>query len=98
MLALKQVLSLGWEDPLEDCIATHSSIFARRIPMDRGAWWVIVYGVKENQIQLSMCISLSIYFVPVTEMHSPHIKLIHYPNPPFKGFSHHKNICFYIVY
>ena len=26
------VLSLGWEDPLEEGMATHSSILARRIP------------------------------------------------------------------
>ena len=32
-----QVQSLGWEDPLEDEMATHSSILAWRIPMDRGA-------------------------------------------------------------
>ena len=32
------VRSLGWEDPLEDGMATHSSILAWRIPMDRGAW------------------------------------------------------------
>jgi len=29
---------LGWEDPLEEGMATHSSILAWRIPMDRGAW------------------------------------------------------------
>ena len=29
---------LDWEDPLEEDIATHSSILAWRIPMDRGAW------------------------------------------------------------
>ena len=29
--------SLGWEDPLEEVMATHSSILAWRIPMDRGA-------------------------------------------------------------
>ena len=29
--------SLGWEDPLEENIATHSRILAWRIPMDRGA-------------------------------------------------------------
>ena len=29
------VLSLGWEDPLEEETATHSSILARRIPRDR---------------------------------------------------------------
>ena len=32
------VQSLGWEDPLEKNMATHSSILARRIPTDRGAW------------------------------------------------------------
>ena len=29
---------LGWEDPLEKGMATHSSILAWRIPMDTGAW------------------------------------------------------------
>ena len=29
------VQSLGWEDPLEEGMATHSSILAWRIPMDR---------------------------------------------------------------
>ncbi|CAM9234683.1 unnamed protein product, partial [Rangifer tarandus platyrhynchus] len=29
---------LGWEDPVEEGMATHSSILAWRIPMDRGAW------------------------------------------------------------
>ena len=32
------VLSLGREDPLEEGMATHSSILAWGIPMDRGAW------------------------------------------------------------
>ena len=31
------VLPLGWEDPLEEGMVTHSSILARRIPMDSGA-------------------------------------------------------------
>ena len=31
--------SLGWEDPLEEGMATPSSILAYRIPMDRGASW-----------------------------------------------------------
>ena len=31
------VLSLGWEDPLEESMATYSSILAWRIPKDRGA-------------------------------------------------------------
>ena len=40
---------LGWEDPLEEGVATHSSIFAWRIPMDRGAWWATVYGVAKSE-------------------------------------------------
>ena len=30
--------SVGWEDPLEEEMASHSSILAWRIPTDRGAW------------------------------------------------------------
>ena len=33
------VQSLGWEDPMEKEMATHSSILA----MDEGAWWAIVH-------------------------------------------------------
>ena len=35
---------LGWEDPLEEGMATHSSIVAWRIPMDRGAWRATVHA------------------------------------------------------
>jgi len=35
----------GREDPLKMEMATHSSILTWRIPMGRGAWWAIVYGV-----------------------------------------------------
>ena len=34
--------SLGLEDPLEEGMATHSSILAWRIPTDRGAWRSVV--------------------------------------------------------
>ena len=47
------VRSLSWEDPLEGGMATHSSILAWTIPMDRGAWWAIVHGVINSQTQLS---------------------------------------------
>ena len=40
--------SLGWEDPLEEGLATHSSILAWRIPMDEGAWRAIVHRVAES--------------------------------------------------
>ena len=44
------VQSLGWEEPVEESMATHSSILAWRIPMDRGAWWATVHGVKKSWI------------------------------------------------
>ena len=46
-----RVQFLGWEDPLEDGIATHSSIPARRILMDRGAWQATVHGVSKSQTE-----------------------------------------------
>ena len=41
------VPSLGWEDPLEEGMATHSSILAWKIPFDREIWQVIVHEVAE---------------------------------------------------
>ena len=43
------VQSLGWEDPLEKGMTTHSSILAWRIPMNIGAWWAAVHGVAKSQ-------------------------------------------------
>ena len=39
------IQSVGWEDPLEEGMETHSSILAWRIPMDRGAWLDAVHGI-----------------------------------------------------
>ena len=50
-----QVQSLGWEDPLEKEMATHSSILAWRIPMDRGAWWAIVTKSQTHAAPLMKC-------------------------------------------
>ena len=46
------VLSLDWEDPLEEGMANHSSILAWRIPMDRGAWQATVHGVTKSRTRL----------------------------------------------
>ena len=43
----------GREDPLEEEMATHSSMLAWRIPMDQGAWRVTVHGVANSQTLLS---------------------------------------------
>ena len=47
------VQSLGWEDPLEEGMATHSNILAWRIPMNRGAWWATVHRVAKSRTRLS---------------------------------------------
>ena len=56
------VLSLGQEDPLEKEMAAHSSILARKIPMDRGAWLgYSPWGHKEweSSVQFSSVQSLN---------------------------------------
>ena len=54
------VLSLGWEDPLEEGMATHSSTtganFGRRfgeMARDREAWSAAVHGVAKSQTRLN---------------------------------------------
>ena len=47
------VRSFGQEDPLEEEMATHSSILVLGNHMDRGAWQATVHGVTESQAQIS---------------------------------------------
>ena len=47
-----EVRSLGQEEPLEEGTATHSSILAWRMPMDRGAWRATVHRVAKSRTQL----------------------------------------------
>ena len=47
------VQSLGWEDPLEEGMVTHSSILTWRIPMDRGAWQATAHGAAKSWTGLS---------------------------------------------
>ena len=42
------VQSLGWEDALEEGMATHASILAWRISIDRGAWLAVVHMVAKS--------------------------------------------------
>ena len=42
-----QVRSLGGANPLEEGMATHTSILAWKNPMNRGAWRATVHGIAE---------------------------------------------------
>ena len=44
-----QVRSLGWEDPLEESMATHSTILAWRIP-ETEKQQAIVHSLKESDM------------------------------------------------
>ena len=48
-----QETSLGPEDPLEEEMATHSSVLAWDTPIDRGALQSTVHGVSKSWTQLS---------------------------------------------
>ena len=43
-----QVQSLGREDPLEEEMATHSSILALGNPRDGAVWWATIYMVIKD--------------------------------------------------
>ena len=52
------VRALGWEDPLEKEIATHSSTLAWRIPWTEEPGGATVHGVAKSQTWLSNFTSL----------------------------------------
>ena len=59
-----QIQSLGREDPLEKEMASHSSVLAWRILMDRGAWWATVHGVAKRRTRLKrLSIHVSMLFL-----------------------------------
>ena len=63
------VRSLGWEDPLEEEMAIHSSILAWRIPIDREAWWATVpRAAKESDVTLRLNKSYSKQLVFVSKL------------------------------
>ena len=43
------VRSLGGEDPLQNGMATHSSMLVLENPVDRGAWWATVHMVTKSR-------------------------------------------------
>ena len=64
------VRSLGWEEPLEEGMATHSSILAWKIPMDIGAWQATVHAVAE----LDTTEQLSLHSISCRKSHQREIK------------------------
>ena len=59
-----EVQSLSGENPLEEEIATHSSILAWENPVDTGAWQATVQGATKSWTGLSVHTSLHAMTVP----------------------------------
>ena len=92
-----QVRFLGWEDPLEKGMTTHSSILAWN-SMDRGAWQATVHMVTESRTQLmSNCKSVNNY--KNSEFYSQSMKKLQITIPFILVFKYQECylICF-IVY
>ena len=49
---MPRVRSLGLADPLEEGMATHSSLFALENPMDREVWQATVHRVTQSWTRL----------------------------------------------
>ena len=52
------VWSLGWEDVLEEEMATHSSVLCMGNPMERGIWWATVHGFTKSWTRLTTLLTL----------------------------------------
>ena len=78
-----QVLSLGREDPLEEGMATHSSILAWRILMEKEAWGATVHSVAKSQTQLKQ-LSMHDDHLTYTEKAYSLTKPIFIPNRKFQ--------------
>ena len=72
------VRSLGWEDPLEEGMATHSSILAWSLPRNTGVWRASVHAVTKGRTRLrgraqhSTC-TIHFYYIMVNHLRrAPH--------------------------
>ena len=70
------VRSLGWENPLEEGMATNSSILAWRIPMNQGAWQATVHRVAKSWTRLSNYARMIMIVIVITIKHYRKIKLM----------------------
>ena len=55
-------------------MATHSSILARRIPLDRTTWWATVHGLQKSQTWLSDWTATTILWIHRTLFMFLHLK------------------------
>ena len=69
--------NLGRKDPLEEGVATHSSILAWRILMDRGARQATVHGVTKSWTQQRLSTHIHLLPISLAKNHPRVITLLH---------------------
>ena len=69
-------------------MATHSSILAWRIPMDRGAWRATVHGVAESDMSEQLSIAQSLYNIVLVSASQQHGSAINMHTSPPSCASH----------
>ena len=69
--------SLGWDDPLEEGMATHSSILAWRILMDRGARQATGHGVTKSWTRQRLSTHIHLLPISLAKNHPRVITLLH---------------------
>ena len=67
-------------------MATHSSILAWRIPMDRGAWWATVYGITNSRTRSTATMENSVE-IPLKIANRTALRL----SNPTSGHTHQGN-------
>ena len=69
-------VSLGWKDPLDKEVATHSRFLAWKIPWAEGALRLQYMGVTKSQTQLSDCAEHSTCMISVPVDNDFHVSVI----------------------
>ena len=97
------VRSLGWEEPLEEGMATHPTILSWRIPIDRGAWWATVHGAARRHDWVTkhpahLWLSGTLLYLSVDSLLLSRVSLYGYSTICLSGYSPFDGLldCFFL--
>ena len=77
-----QAQSPGSEDPLEEVMATHSSILARRIPWTEEPGGLQSIGLQSNTTEAHSCFTMSCHFLLYNKVNQLYVYTYFLPLKP----------------